>query len=249
MAILNQQVINKPLLYVNNAVVSWASNTTLTISVSQERDSSNAYDISTTSSITLNASVNGLNGLDTGSLANGTWYYVFAIGDSLNYKPHGFILSASATSPSLPFGYDATKLIGIVQTDGAAHFLKFYVVGTGSIRTHYWDAGIFTLNGGTQFAAFTPVDCSASIPPIDNTPAIFDVYFTPAVAGDSVSFRPSGSTATQVDGMSGVVAAVEQRLQMKILTKLLATVASIDYKNSVAACSTTLYVRGFEYYI
>ncbi len=249
MTIANQQIVNKPLLYVNNAQITWLTTTTLGIAVSQERDSTNVYDITTASSITLNAATNGLNGLDTGSLVADTWYYIFAIGDSLNYKTHGFIMSTSSTAPTLPFGYDAIKLVGYWRTDAGALLLKGYVVGNGNERTHYWDAIIEVLNAGNA-QVFDNVNLLTAVPFIENTPVILDIAFTPAGAGDYVEFRPETSASTTNPKFSGPVVGVVERGQMTVLSKNggMGT-QRIEYQNSAAACATTVSVLGFKYYI
>jgi len=66
-------------------------------------------------------------GLDTGTVANSTWYYVYAI-----YNPTtdvaGYLLSASASSPTMPSGYTYKRLLcdeiaAAVLTDGSANVL------------------------------------------------------------------------------------------------------------------------------
>lgn len=248
MTIANQQITNKPLLYVNNAQISWVTDTTLSIAVSQERDSTNAYDLSTSAATTINMATNGLNGLDTGSIAASTWYYIFAIGDSLNYKTHGFIVSTSSTAPTLPLGYDAIKLIGYWRTDVSVHLIKGYTIGNGSQRTFFYDAQIEVLTAGTA-STYAAVDLSGAVPPVTNTPVLFTVLWTPNAAEDYVDLRPTGSSATAVTSFSGVVAAKQQRGQMKVLSKIASSVAKIDYQNSAASGATTLRVLAFDYYL
>lgn len=71
-------------------------------------------------------------GLDTGSKANSTWYYCYAI-----YNPttlvSDFLFSASATSPTLPSGYTKSKLLPYaLRTDSSGNILagKWYKDGT-----------------------------------------------------------------------------------------------------------------------
>src|SRR5580692_3582295 len=89
-------IINQPFLYVNGLLVSndaTTPNTVLDIAAGQCRDSNNVIDMilgdflnegygTDNSSTSLNAAVNGLNGLDTGSLAASTMYAVYIIADS-----------------------------------------------------------------------------------------------------------------------------------------------------------------------
>jgi hypothetical protein len=66
-------------------------------------------------------------GLDTGTVANNTWYYVYAI-----YNPTtnvaDYLLSASATSPTLPSGYIYSRFLcaeiaAAVRTNSSANIL------------------------------------------------------------------------------------------------------------------------------
>ena len=71
-------------------------------------------------SATINTLTTGLNGLDTGGLANNTWYSIFAISDG---NTPGCIASLSSTTPTLPANYAAVR-IGEMKTDGAAAFYR-----------------------------------------------------------------------------------------------------------------------------
>lgn len=81
--------------------------------------------------ITINAATTGANALDTGSLANNTWYYVFIIS---NGTTTAGLLSASATAPTMPSGYTYKYRVGAVKTGGSATFLRTKQVGN---RTQY----------------------------------------------------------------------------------------------------------------
>jgi len=163
-------IVNAGMLYINDMQVSVASDTTLSINAGICRDSENVIDmnlgnyagqgnpeVSEDSATVLNAAINGLNGLDSGSLANSTWYYVHVIADSANKNPVGTLLSTSRTAPTLPFGYDSFRFIDIQRTDGSAHFLSNRNFGNNSIRTKYWDAAIAVLTNGTA-TSLTAID-------------------------------------------------------------------------------------------
>lgn len=77
-----------------------------------------------TVSVTADITASGANGLDTGSDAGDTWYYLYVI-----YNPStatvASLLSASATSPTLPSGYTYFALVGAVRNDGSSNFIKY----------------------------------------------------------------------------------------------------------------------------
>lgn len=81
--------------------------------------------------LTIDATSTGANGLDTGSLANTTWYYVYIIS---NGTTTAALLSTSATSPTMPTGYTYKYRVGAIITGGAATFTRIIQKGA---RAHY----------------------------------------------------------------------------------------------------------------
>ena len=70
----------------------------------------------------------GNGGLDTGAIANGTWYHVWLIQrvDTGVVDP---LFSLSATNPTLPANYTLGRRIGPLKTDGSAHWIAFSQLG------------------------------------------------------------------------------------------------------------------------
>lgn len=70
----------------------------------------------------------GNGALDTGAIANTTWYHVFAI-----IRPDtgvvDILFSLSPTSPTLPTNYTTFRRIGSMKTDASAHWLPFTQTG------------------------------------------------------------------------------------------------------------------------
>jgi len=91
-----------------------------------------------TVSLTLSTATTGANGLDTGVIANNTWYAVWVIYDPTTPTVAG-LLSLSGTAPTLPTGYTFKARVGWVRyaTAALARTLQVndraqYVVTTGS---------------------------------------------------------------------------------------------------------------------
>jgi len=103
----------------NNAT---APNTKLDVAAGVCTDSTNVRMLSMTAS-TLDCGTVGANGLDTGSLANNTWYHVFTIGQIDGTT--AVLASASLGSPVMPTGYAIRRRIGSFKTDGSAHIVPF----------------------------------------------------------------------------------------------------------------------------
>jgi len=253
MALLpNTPVVNKGLLYVNGLSLFWVDNTHLLIGTGQARDSTDINDISLTTSVTINAAVRGLNGLDVGAagaLAFNTLYSVYVVGSSNfndptapQYLPGGGLLAlASKAAPTLPGEYDMYRRIGTVLTDGAGNILAFEQVGTGGARRMWYDAAQAALAGGVS-AAYVAVPLGASVP-AQNTEVTLNFAYTPTAAGNLANLRLTGST--NADGnviISGAVAGVLQEVQVVCPCALVAGVPNIDYK---AVGSLTLTVAAY----
>lgn len=77
---------------------------------------------------TIDLTVNGSSGLDTGAVAANTWYNVFATGDG--GANTNCIASVSATAPTLPAGTPFKMRLGAIRTSSAAATLwPVYQVG------------------------------------------------------------------------------------------------------------------------
>jgi hypothetical protein len=74
---------------------------------------------------TVNITVAGAGGLDTGSEAGSTWYFVFVIYNNTTLDTN-CLLSLSDTSPTLPSGYDFFIRVGAVYNDSGNNFIDFY---------------------------------------------------------------------------------------------------------------------------
>lgn len=112
--------------------------------------------------LTLNAATTGANGLDTGALANNTWYYVYLIS---NGTTTASLLSTSATTPTMPTGYVYKYRIGAQRTGGAATFNR--VVQKGNRAQYIPTAGSVTPNWpimDSSKAGWTSVTVSTFVP-------------------------------------------------------------------------------------
>jgi hypothetical protein len=108
---------------------SWVSNTTTALTFDQMllQNSSHVAFLANTGSLTLNTATSGANGLDTGSLAANTWYYVYVI---YNGTTVSCLMSASSTAPTLPSGYTfSSGPISAVYLDGSKNIIGFTQFG------------------------------------------------------------------------------------------------------------------------
>jgi hypothetical protein len=108
--------------------------------------------------IVVDATTNGANGLDTGSLAASTWYYLFLIWNPATETIAG-LWSASSTNPVMPSGYTAKRLISATYSP------------SGSLRTitqhdRQVATGTTILAGSGNTNGTYPIDLSTVIPPV-----------------------------------------------------------------------------------
>jgi hypothetical protein len=262
-------IVNLPSLYINGFIISndaTTPNTVLDIAAGQCRDSNNIIDMilgdflsegtgTANSSTSLNAAVNGINGLDTGSLAASTMYAVYCIGDSSNKNPTGVILSANQTTPGLPFGYDSYRKIGYWATDASSHFLLGYYSASGSgvggngTRTFFYDAPQATAITAGHATTYTNVNLIKFVPNINNIAVWIQTSYTPATAGNTLKLQPGNATgdAITITGpvTSGVYTSANLLLAQSVV---ISTVSSpvINYKESNGSDAVAINVAGFE---
>lgn len=107
--------------------LTWASTTTLNIT--GKRGNGMSVVLNDGSAKTNATNTNGwalASNLDTGSVANSTWYYLYAIASG-----SGFIVKASVTKPTYvagagPTGFATHRYLGSIRTDASGNILRFF---------------------------------------------------------------------------------------------------------------------------
>lgn len=183
----------------------YASTSTLTIPASYQCVSSyGGYLIKFTSSQTVDITASGANGLDTGSEANSTWYYLWAIGSSKGDKHPKGLLSTSYTSPTMPNGYDKKWFTRIaVKNNGSGNFIPFYTDNSHLNPTHFYDVytGLITgtvgetnvLDGGSS-TTLGALSLASFVPPISKLALLKLGAFNSSATGTALIVRPTGQT-------------------------------------------------------
>ena len=259
---ISTPVTNARQYYINGLKLVYLTGTTMTVTAGRCSNTTNANDISVglpinvaatqtgisseagTGNVTINTAVTGAGGLDTGAMANDTFYAVYAIGDSYGNNAGSALISADLTSPLLPSGYDMYFRIGYIKSSGAAAILAFRQDGCGLDRWMWYDAPIATDITAGSSATYAAVDCSAGLPSATATMARFYCLFTPTAADDTLVLVPGTSTATLgYASASGAVAGVVETVQLTCPTDSPVTDA-IDYKvtGSAVAISVQAYL-------
>lgn len=100
-----------------------ATGTNATVSVSYDElvlgDGAGSYLIDRNAAGAINTAAAGAGGLDTGALAASTWYSVWRIGKADGTR--SWLISLSATAPTMPAGYTHKARVGWIRTDGTAN--------------------------------------------------------------------------------------------------------------------------------
>jgi hypothetical protein len=239
-----EQIVNDGLLYINELNLSWLSNTTASLAAGQARDTTNVFDIILPSSVTLNIAVNGVNGLDTGTVAATTFYYVHLILDPTNRNPVGALISKSLTAPTLPAGYGYFKHVGNLATDGSSHIRLFYQHGNGVDRRYEYDAAISVVSAGAA-TSLTQINLSNYVPTKSVINVLASYAYTPAAASHTLSIVPTSTSSTTPAQQTGQVAAVVIDGEVSLMSQEVTGAPSIYYLVSSGSDAVTIYVKGY----
>ena len=112
-------------LIIKNTAANPTFQTDLTVEFLTVYDGSqNSLVISVGSTLVCDLTVAGVGGLDTGSAADNTWYYLYVV-----YNPATddtkLLYSVSATSPTLPAGYSYFRRVSVVRNNNSGNLKQF----------------------------------------------------------------------------------------------------------------------------
>lgn len=166
-----QETVTLPLGYLAGLTISnngTDANNDLDIAAGEARDATDAVDMALASALTKRMDANwavGTNqgGLDTGSEASGTWYYVWLIKRS-DTGVVDVLLSASASAPTMPANYDYKRLIGAIRNDGSSNILAFKQRNTSRLRKFMFNTPIIDVDDDNPGTA--AVTRTLTVPPL-----------------------------------------------------------------------------------
>jgi hypothetical protein len=262
-------IVNLPFLYITGAKISndaTTPNSLIDISAGQMRDQTNTYDMNlgnyngqTNSSAaanvstTVNSAVKGFNGIDTGTIAASTVYFVYVISDPVSGQTSGAVISLGVPSvgPLMPFGYSAYRHIGYAITDASSHFLLAYTSGGENARLLTFDAPQATAITAGAATSYTAIDLTKWVPTLSiNTPVQISYSYLPNAAGDTFKMQPVNATGDAVT-ITGQVSAVHVTGIATVFAQIVSagTKPEINYKVSSASDAVAINVAGFNFYI
>lgn len=229
--------------------LSWVSASQVQIASGAARGSSDQRQIVVSAALTVDITVSGAGGLDTGSEAANTWYSVWVI-SQIGGGARG-LLSASATAPLLPDAYVSKRRLGWVRNDGSSNFLHFNARGDGRTRQFYYDEArsvINILTGGSA-TAFTDVDLSTLVPPNCNLAYLMTGLIVPAVTGnntDVLDIRPNGANSSDGPFTFGPGNTIGSELEGGVVWMPTDANRIIEYRVSDADDDADIWVLGFQ---
>ncbi len=236
--------------YIGGAAPVWAAVTGITLKAgTRARNSADTDNIELTGDVTLSLATSGAAGLDTGSEASNTWYYVYLIRKSSDgtcsavFSTTNEAVSGSITYPS---GYDQKRQLPIaVRNDGSSNVMDFTVANGWPYRplilynTEFPESRTSStkstevLDQGTS-TTFAGVSCSSYIPAIAQ---LGYFYVLKATSGTIGYIRPTGSSFTNGNPVEGYDEST-YRLFCKTNSS-----QSIDYK--VSSSAIDIHVLGY----
>ena len=108
------------------------SSATFAIAAGSASDKNNADSIVLAAALSKTTSAwavgSGNGGLDTGAIANSTWYHAHLI-KRVDTGVVDALVSLSATAPTMPTGYTLSRRLGSMKTNGSAQWTAFNQVG------------------------------------------------------------------------------------------------------------------------
>jgi hypothetical protein len=172
-----------------------------------------AVDSTTTDFMTLASSLSKTTGswtvgtgngaLDTGTIANNTWYHVFLI-KRIDTSVVDVLISTSPSAPTMPTNYTLKRRIGSMKTNGSAQWTRFYQIGDEFL----WDTLVNDVNGvnpgttGTLYTVTVPtgikVRAMVSILWFNVSASIYLFVSSPDITAPGVS-TVTNSTMYSVD--------------------------------------------------
>lgn len=195
-----------PIGYMQGPPVSFVSTSSIQIpSGFRCRDVDNSADIIFTSAATISIASSGANGLDTGSEAADTWYYVYAIYNPSTQAEAGLLSVTNESdtgSVTLPSGYTKKRQLPIaVRNNGSSNLYDFYVADGWPYRPAiYYDVyqpinpavssseDFIVFYDLSMATTYSDVDASAVIPPIS------ECGIVRVLANNDLNLRPKGAS-------------------------------------------------------
>ncbi|MGE4231943.1 MAG: hypothetical protein AB7F43_01320 [Bacteriovoracia bacterium] len=218
------------------------ANNDIDISAGKARDSADAYDLETSTTITKQldaawAAGSAAGGLFSGSKAASTWYHVFLIRkDADGTIDAGFDTSVSGAN--IPAGYSNFRRIGSILTDGSSNIRGFNQYG----NTFMWKDTTGSAEVSSQTINDTYTAYTMRVPSGLSVEAMISFFASYGSNNPAWSARTPGTTNVVLIGRSENNGATEYG-NFRIYTD---TSAQVEYRsNGVNGATLTAYANGW----
>jgi len=152
-------------------------------------NTSDRVKVLTTVNLTLDITVSGILGMDTGAEANSVWYYLWVIAKEDGTVSGIFSLQPpSGSSPTMPTGYTYKACVGSCYNNSSGNILDFHKLG--DVTTFV--SNIAELTTGTDLS-FAEVDIASSVPVTATSAMLLLDMNESGVTADCQISNPSGS--------------------------------------------------------
>lgn len=182
------------------------------------------------------ASGTGSNGMGSGlTIANNTWYHVFAI---IKAGAHDVFFDTSITAANAPSGTTAYRRLGSFKTNGSAQIIDFLQIGDEFI----WRSGISDIS--TTLLSNTPALFVISVPPGVQVLARVRLLFSNSATGTSLTaYSPEETTTPTSASMNTASAGNNAWAELLIRTNTLQHIEA--FSAEAANNSLTGYTIGY----
>ncbi|WMU93393.1 hypothetical protein EMOOHJMP_00200 [Microcystis phage MaAM05] len=222
------------------------------------RNSTNQTDIELAADAVVSLDSSGLNGLDTGTKAANTWYYLYLVKrniDGTTGAVFSTVNEVSGGNITLPTGYDLKRQLPLaVRTDASGNIMPFYI-STGwpyrpSIKYRVVILPVnqppatgqpIVLDGGTA-STYTDVSLANFVPPISTQALLRGGIYLISASGKFGYIRKKGSSIDEF-----VVQNLTGRTCTEYESEIVETDASqiIQYRMTDATSSMDINVAGY----
>lgn len=182
----------------------------------------------------------GAGGIDAGSEASSTWYFLWLIA-----KADGTvdaILSLSSSAPALPAGYIYQALVGAVYNDSGSDFIDLFQTDNKVVRQE-----VNVLSGGTA-TTFSSVSLATAVPTTAKTALISGIALNSTGAGADLTVgiasksTEEGKITTEENAVANGDGGCGNWFRPSIIES-----QTIYYKAASATRPVTLDLSGWEY--
>lgn len=199
-------------------------------------------------------SVIGINGLDKGPLLPNKVYGVYVAWDTVGTNSPAAFFSSSYYHPTIPYGYNAVKLIGYAATDATSKFrqAKWTPYGSSPYRNMIYAPKVAVLENGTA-STETNIDLISYIPNLsgDNQIVNLQLSFTSSTPGNALTIYSEMGEFKLYAQVAGIPSTSSTNMIITtqvILDGVISPVIGYSVTNS-GTDSASIYCNGYDFFL